>query len=63
MIDLKAKGRLLNSGTVKHSYPFCWRSQTPLIYRAFDCWFIKVTDLKPQLIEENKKTTWVPASI
>lgn len=55
MEDLKARGRLLNKGTVKHSYPFCWRSQTPLIYRAFDCWFIKVTDIKDKLIEENKK--------
>jgi len=46
MSDLKKRGRMINSGTIKHSYPFCWRSQTPLIYRAFDCWFIKVTDIK-----------------
>lgn len=54
--DLKAAGRLLSSGTITHSYPFCWRSQTPLIYRAFDCWFIKVTDIKKDLLEENTKT-------
>lgn len=47
---LKAVGRLVASGTVIHSYPFCWRSQTPLIYRAIDTWFIKVTDIKEQLI-------------
>jgi isoleucyl-tRNA synthetase len=46
MADLKTRGRVLNKSTVRHSYPFCWRSQTPLIYRAFDCWFIKVTDIK-----------------
>ena len=44
--ELKAKGRLVSAGSVIHSYPFCWRSQTPLIYRAFDTWFIKVTDIK-----------------
>jgi isoleucyl-tRNA synthetase len=43
---LKAKGRIVSIGTIIHSYPFCWRSQTPLIYRAFDTWFIKVTDIK-----------------
>jgi isoleucyl-tRNA synthetase len=47
---LKAEGRLVSSGTIIHSYPFCWRSNTPLIYRAFDTWFIKVTDIKEQLI-------------
>lgn len=44
--QLKAMGRLVASGTIIHSYPFCWRSNTPLIYRAFDTWFIKVTDIK-----------------
>jgi isoleucyl-tRNA synthetase len=58
--DLKAAGRLLCAGAVKHSYPFCWRSQTPLIYRGFDCWFIKVTEIKQQLIEQNKTTKWIP---
>ena len=46
MTDLKARGRLLGKGTIRHSYPFCWRSQTPLIYRACDCWFINVTEIK-----------------
>ena len=63
MADLKAAGRLVASGTIKHSYPFCWRSETPLIYRGFDCWFIKVTDIKQKLIEENHKTNWVPSRI
>jgi len=44
--DLKAAGRLVASGTVVHSYPFCWRSQQPLMYRATDTWFIKVTEIK-----------------
>ena len=60
---LKSVGRLVASGTIIHSYPFCWRSNTPLIYRAFDTWFIKVTDIKDQLIQNNKNSTWVPANI
>jgi isoleucyl-tRNA synthetase len=43
---LKDNGRLVASGTITHSYPFCWRSQGPLMYRAIDTWFIKVTDIK-----------------
>lgn len=50
---LKAQGRVVISGTEIHSYPYCWRSQTPLIYRAFDTWFIKVTDIKEQLLANN----------
>jgi isoleucyl-tRNA synthetase len=60
---LKTEGRLVSKGTVKHSYPFCWRSQTPLIYRSFNCWFIRVTDLKDRLIEVNKMAKWVPPHI
>lgn len=47
---------------VLHSYPFCWRSETPLIYKAIHCWFIKVTDIKEQLVANNKKAYWVPKS-
>ena len=61
--DLKTKGRLVCAGQEVHSYPYCWRSQTPLIYRAFDTWFIKVTDIKDQLLENNKNARWVPAFV
>ncbi|CAN6722905.1 unnamed protein product [Malus baccata var. baccata] len=57
---VKAKGRLVKSGTVTHSYPFCWRSKTPLIYRAVPSWFIRVELLKEKLLENNKQTYWVP---
>lgn len=46
-----------------HSYPYCWRSQTPLIYRAIDTWFIKVTDIKDQLLKNNQNSRWVPAFV
>ena len=61
--DLKNRGRLLYEGTVTHSYPFCWRSETPLMYRAVKCWFIKVTSIKENLIANNYKAKWVPESI
>jgi len=57
---LKANQRLVSNETAKHSYPFCWRSQTPLIYRAFNTWFIKVTEIKEELLENNMKAKWVP---
>ncbi|XP_057762341.1 isoleucine--tRNA ligase, cytoplasmic [Arachis stenosperma] len=57
---VKAKGRLVKQGTFTHSYPFCWRSGTPLIYRAVPSWFVKVELLKEKLLENNKQTYWVP---
>ncbi|CAH1426933.1 unnamed protein product [Lactuca virosa] len=57
------KGRLVKSGSFTHSYPFCWRSDTPLIYRAVPSWFVAVEKLKDQLLENNEKTKWVPAFV
>ncbi|KAF9529218.1 tRNA synthetases class I-domain-containing protein [Crepidotus variabilis] len=57
---LKAKGRLIVQSTLNHSYPFCWRSGTPLIYRAIPSWFIKVTPIIDQLVANNEQTRWVP---
>jgi isoleucyl-tRNA synthetase len=57
---LKSKGRLVKSGSIKHSYPFCWRSDTPLIYKAVPSWFVKVEDIKDRLVANNQKTSWVP---
>ena len=60
---LKKTKRLLASATIKHSYPYCWRSDTPLIYRAVQAWFIKVTAIKEDLLTNNMKSRWVPANI
>ncbi|XP_027123037.2 isoleucine--tRNA ligase, cytoplasmic [Coffea arabica] len=57
---VKEKGRLVKSGSFMHSYPFCWRSDTPLIYRAVPSWFVAVEKIKDQLLENNKQTYWVP---
>ena len=43
-----------------HSYPFCYRSETPLIYKAVPSWFVKVEEIKERLVANNQKTSWVP---
>jgi isoleucyl-tRNA synthetase len=55
---LKAAGRLVNKSTLTHSYPFCYRSHTPLIYRTIPSWFINVEAIKDKVVENNKKTYW-----
>ncbi|XP_075511214.1 isoleucine--tRNA ligase, cytoplasmic [Primulina tabacum] len=57
---VKSKDRLVKTGSFTHSYPFCWRSDTPLIYRAVPSWFVAVEKIKDQLLENNKQTYWVP---
>jgi isoleucyl-tRNA synthetase len=60
---LKAKGRLITRGDIMHSYPFCWRSGTPLIYRAVPVWFVRVANISDKLVANNQKTRWVPANV
>ncbi|XP_035244059.1 isoleucine--tRNA ligase, cytoplasmic [Anguilla anguilla] len=57
---LKENGRLVNAGSVKHNYPFCWRSDTPLIYKAVPSWFIRVEHMVDKLLDNNGKCYWVP---
>eukprot|EP00731_Ephydatia_muelleri_P007312 Em0003g1560a len=57
---LKELGRLVHQGVCKHSYPFCWRSETPLIYKAVPSWFIKVESIVDKLLACNKQYYWVP---
>jgi isoleucyl-tRNA synthetase len=61
--DLKEKQLLLKQEQYKHSYPFCWRCDTPLIYYALDSWFVKVTDLKNQMLKTNEDIHWVPEHV
>ncbi|XP_071817894.1 isoleucine--tRNA ligase, cytoplasmic-like isoform X3 [Apostichopus japonicus] len=60
---LKQNGRLVDNSTIKHSYPFCWRSDTPLIYRGVPSWFVKVEEIVSKLLENNQKTYWVPSFV
>jgi len=59
--NLKERGLLVHETQFNHSYPFCWRSETPLIYRAINSWFINVKGIKTDLLENNKKAYWVPS--
>ena len=57
---LKAEGRLVHQATIVHSYPYCDRTDTPLIYRAIDAWYVKVEDLHERLARNNSGVHWTP---
>lgn len=61
--DLKERGLMLKSGTIKHTYPFCWRCDTPLLYYAKPTWYIRTTAVKDRLIEGNQMINWYPDHI
>ena len=57
---LKDEGKLVHRATIMHSYPHCWRCDTPLIYRAVSTWFVQVEQIKDRLLEANREIHWVP---
>lgn len=57
---LKAEGKLVHQATIVHSYPFCDRTDTPLVYRAIDAWYVKVEDLHERLAKNNRAVHWTP---
>src|SRR5437588_2530925 len=61
--DLRERGLLYRAGTVEHTYPFCWRCSTALVYYALDSWYIRTTERKEQLVANNLGTNWVPAHV
>ncbi len=61
--DLRESGNLYAAGTVRHTYPFCWRCESPLLYFALTSWFIKTTAVKEKLLRNNKAVKWYPAHI
>ncbi len=61
--DMKQRGLLFRGGTMSHTYPFCWRCDTPLLYYARSSWFIRMTEIKQQVIENNKSINWYPAHL
>lgn len=61
--DLKQDGKLLKKETYIHNYPFCWRCDSPLIYISRQCWYIKTTQFKEQLIKNSNITKWYPDEI
>jgi isoleucyl-tRNA synthetase len=63
IVELKARGLLLKSETVHHTYPFCWRCSTPLLYYAKQSWYIKTAMLKDRLVAGNEQINWIPEHI
>jgi isoleucyl-tRNA synthetase len=61
--DLGQKGRLFAAETFEHTYPFCWRCETPLLYFAMPSWFVKVSDFRDKLVANNEQVNWVPGHI
>lgn len=61
--DLKARGVLLRHDSYTHNYPHCWRTDTPIIYRALNSWYVRVTDFKDRMVELNQQINWIPEHI
>ncbi len=60
---LKDEGKLVHQATIVHSYPFCERTGAPLIQRAIDAWYVRVEDLRDQLVANNQQIRWVPEAV
>jgi|YNPMSStandDraft_2_1061718.scaffolds.fasta_scaffold00001_24 isoleucyl-tRNA synthetase len=60
---LKNEGKLVKKEKIEHSYPHCWRCDSPLIYKAISTWFVKVEEIKDSLLKANEKINWIPEHI
>ncbi|OFW81346.1 MAG: hypothetical protein A2887_00925 [Alphaproteobacteria bacterium RIFCSPLOWO2_01_FULL_40_26] len=60
---LKSTGVWLKTEQYLHNYPHCWRTDTPLIYKAVSSWYVKVTDIKDRMVELNQQINWIPSHI
>jgi isoleucyl-tRNA synthetase len=61
--DLKAAGMVVRHDSYTHSYPHCWRCETPLVYKAVSSWFVAVTRFKDRMVELNQEINWVPEHV
>ncbi|KPJ85340.1 isoleucyl-tRNA synthase, partial [Parcubacteria bacterium SG8_24] len=61
--DLESRGLMYRSGRYEHTYPFCWRCGTPLLYYAKGTWYIRMSELRDRLQENNREINWVPSHI
>src|SRR5690606_10176486 len=60
---LKELGRIIRHDSYEHNYPHCWRTDTPIIYRAIPSWYVRVTDLRDRLLANNQLINWIPDHI
>ncbi len=61
--DLKERGVVVRHDTYDHNYPHCWRTDTPIIYRAVSSWYVEVTAFRDRLVELNRQINWIPAHV
>ncbi|MGA8710207.1 MAG: isoleucine--tRNA ligase [Thermoplasmata archaeon] len=61
--DLETRGRLFSHTTLRHTYPFCWRCDSALLYRAIDSWFVRTSRATDRLVRYNATVEWVPAHL
>ncbi|MDQ6637524.1 MAG: isoleucine--tRNA ligase [Candidatus Dormibacteraeota bacterium] len=61
--DLRERGLVYREEQIRHTYPFCWRCGTPLIYYALDSWYVQTTAVKDELVANNLAANWVPAHV
>ncbi len=60
---LREEGKLVRQDSYVHNYPHCWRTDTPIIYRALSSWYVRVTDLRDRLVELNQEINWIPGHV
>ncbi|MCY3578768.1 MAG: isoleucine--tRNA ligase, partial [bacterium] len=60
---LKEQGRILRHATYEHNYPHCWRTDEPIIYRALSSWYVRVTEIRDQMLRLNQQINWVPGHV
>lgn len=63
IIRLKSDGNWIKTEQYLHNYPHCWRTDTPLIYKAVPSWYVKVTEFKDRMVELNQQINWIPSHI
>ena len=61
--QLRDRGRIFHEGRITHAYPFCWRTETPLIYKAIPSWYVAVEEFKDRMVELNREILWVPEQV
>ncbi len=61
--QLKEEGKLVHRGTIRHSYPHCWRDDSPLIYKAISTWFVDIGRIKEKMLAANAQINWTPSHI
>ncbi len=60
---LKERGRVLRHETYDHNYPHCWRTDTPIIYRAISSWYVRVSEIQDRLLAANQQINWIPSHV